>query len=208
MSRACGETIGPRIRICPFVAASGRCSGSNRPDQHNGSCPSMPQSRTRSTSNAISFPAIRSALSEAKRFRIGGRRLRPEQEPSPSTLVRPEPSSRDNPAAGSGASDRGSPASGTTPALRQVRERTLRASQLRHTEAPAIDALALHRACSRSPRTTRFSVELGRSCRPPGGVPLRAPLTDLLAFPLAITRKPPPLITRNDNKPMRGGRRK
>ena len=101
-----------------------------------------------------------------------------------------------------------SPASGKTPALRQVRERTLRASQLCHTEAPAIDALALHRACSRSPRTTRFSVELGRSCRPPGGVPLRAPLTDLLAFPLAITRKPPPLITRNDNKPMRGGRRK
>src|ERR1700754_1312143 len=35
----------------------------------------MPQFRTRSTSNAISFPAIRSALSEAKRFRIGGQRL-------------------------------------------------------------------------------------------------------------------------------------
>src|ERR1700733_5700875 len=100
MSRACGETIGPRIRTCRFVAASGRCSGSNRPDQHNGSCPFMPQSRTRSTSNAISFLAIRSALSEAKRFRIGGRRLRPEQEPSPSTLVRPEPSSRDNPLGG------------------------------------------------------------------------------------------------------------
>ena len=97
MSRACGETIGPRIRTCRFVDASGRCSGSNRPDQHNGSCPFMPQSRTRSTSNAISFPAIRSALLEAKRFRIGGRRLRPEQEPSPSTLVRSEPSSRDNP---------------------------------------------------------------------------------------------------------------
>ena len=43
---------------CRFVDASGRCSGSNRPDQHNGSCPFMPQSRTRSTSNAISFPAI------------------------------------------------------------------------------------------------------------------------------------------------------
>ena len=92
MSRACGETIGPRIHTCQFVVASGRCSGSNRPDQHNGSCPFMPQSRTRSTSNAISFPAIRSALSEAKRFRIGGRRLRPEQEPSPSFLVRSEPS--------------------------------------------------------------------------------------------------------------------
>jgi transposase-like protein len=37
--------------------------------------------------HAISFPVIRSALSEAKRFRIGGRRPRPEQEPSPSTLV-------------------------------------------------------------------------------------------------------------------------
>ena len=37
----------------------------------------MPQFRTRSTSNAISFPAIRSALSEAKRFRIGRRQLRP-----------------------------------------------------------------------------------------------------------------------------------
>src|ERR1700733_14451698 len=96
MSRACGETIGPRIHTCQFVAGSGRCSGSNRPDQHNGSCPFMPQSRTRSTSNAISFPAIRSALLEAKRFRIGGRQLRPEQGPSPSTLVRLEPRSRDN----------------------------------------------------------------------------------------------------------------
>jgi hypothetical protein len=57
----------------------------------------MPQSRTRSMSNAISFPAIRSALSVSKRFRIGGRRLRPDQEATPSTLVRPEPSSRDNP---------------------------------------------------------------------------------------------------------------
>jgi DDE domain len=85
-------------RTCRFVDASGRCSGSNRPDQHNDSCPFVPQSRTRSTSNAISFPAIRSALSEATRFRIGGRQLLPEQEPSPSTLVRPEPGSRDNPA--------------------------------------------------------------------------------------------------------------
>ena len=66
-------------------------------NQHNGSCPFMPQSRTRSTSNAISFPAIRSALSEAKCFRIGGRRLRPEQEPSLGLFVRTEPSSRDNP---------------------------------------------------------------------------------------------------------------
>jgi HAD superfamily hydrolase (TIGR01509 family) len=102
MSRACGETIGPRIRICRFVAASGRCSGSNRPDQHNGSCPSMPQSRTHSTSNVISFPAIRSALSEAKRFRVGGRQLRPEQERALRLLVRPAPSSRDNPQRGHG----------------------------------------------------------------------------------------------------------
>jgi cytochrome b561 len=35
----------------------------------------MLQSRTRSTSNAISFPAARSALSETKRFSIGERRL-------------------------------------------------------------------------------------------------------------------------------------
>jgi hypothetical protein len=75
----------PRIRTCRFVDASGRCIGSNRPDQRNGSCPFMPQSRTRSTSNAISFPAKRFALLEAKRFRIGWRQLRPEQEPSPST---------------------------------------------------------------------------------------------------------------------------
>ena len=61
-------------------------------DQRNGSCPLMPQSRRRSTSNAISFPAIRSALSEAKRFRIGGRRREPEtRAPSPSILVPPEP---------------------------------------------------------------------------------------------------------------------
>jgi probable addiction module antidote protein len=60
----------------------------------------MPQSRTHSTSNAISFPAIRSALSEAKRFRVGGRQLRPEQERALRLLVRPAPSSRDNPIAG------------------------------------------------------------------------------------------------------------
>lgn len=70
MSRARGETIGPRIRTCQFVDASGRCSDSNRADQRNGFCPFMPQSRTHPTSNAISFPAIRSALSEAKRFRM------------------------------------------------------------------------------------------------------------------------------------------
>jgi len=37
------------------------------------------------------------ALSEAKRFRVGGRQLRPEQEQALRLLVRPAPSSRDNP---------------------------------------------------------------------------------------------------------------
>jgi putative transposase len=40
-SRVCGEPIGPRIRTCRFVDATERCSGSNRPDQRNGSYPSM-----------------------------------------------------------------------------------------------------------------------------------------------------------------------
>jgi transposase-like protein len=66
------------------------------PDQRNGSCPFTPSSKIPSTSNAISFPATHSALSEAKRFRIGGRRARPEHEPSLPTLVRPKPSSCDN----------------------------------------------------------------------------------------------------------------
>jgi hypothetical protein len=73
-------------RICRFVRRRERkMQRSNRPAQRNGCCPFMPQSRTRSTSNAISFSAMRSALSEVKRFRIGRRRLRPEQEPSPAT---------------------------------------------------------------------------------------------------------------------------
>ena len=67
------------------------------PGSAQRSCPFMPQSRTHSTSNAISSPATRSALSEAKRFRIGGRQLRPEQEQALRLLVRPAPSSRDNP---------------------------------------------------------------------------------------------------------------
>ena len=33
----------PRIRTCRFVDASGRCSGSNRPDQRNGSCRIWPR---------------------------------------------------------------------------------------------------------------------------------------------------------------------
>ena len=67
MSRACGRTIGPRIRISRRDDANARCSGSNRPDQPNGSCPFMPPSTTRSTSSAISRPATRSASSETKR---------------------------------------------------------------------------------------------------------------------------------------------
>jgi hypothetical protein len=80
MSRACGETIGPRIRICRFVAASGRCSGSNRPDQHNGSRPFMPQSRTHSTSllsvahrELIVFDDPMSSLDHIHRKAIAGR---------------------------------------------------------------------------------------------------------------------------------------
>jgi hypothetical protein len=48
--------------------------GSNRPDRRNGFCPFTPPSRTPSTSNAILFPATRSASSEAKPSRIRGRR--------------------------------------------------------------------------------------------------------------------------------------
>jgi hypothetical protein len=96
MSKACSRTTGPRIRICQCDDASGRCNVSNRPDRRNSSYPFTPSSTTRSTFNAILFPATRSALSEAKRFRIGGRRLRPEQEPSPTDFVRPKPSSRDS----------------------------------------------------------------------------------------------------------------
>ena len=59
MSRACARTIGPRIRINRHADASARCSGSNRPDQPNGSCPFTPSSTTRSTSSVISLPAAR-----------------------------------------------------------------------------------------------------------------------------------------------------
>jgi transposase-like protein len=46
--------------------------------------PFTPPSRIRSTFSAILFPATRSASSEGKRCRIGGRRQRPELDPSPS----------------------------------------------------------------------------------------------------------------------------
>ena len=97
-SRVCAKTIGPRIHIFRFADASERCNGSNRPDQRNGSCLFTPPSRTPSTSNAILFPAIRSAPSEAKPSGIGGQRPRLEFKPSPFRLfLRPKPSSRDNP---------------------------------------------------------------------------------------------------------------
>jgi transposase-like protein len=59
MSRACARTIALRIRINRHEGASVRCSGSNRPDQPNGSCPLPPSSTTRSTSSVISHPATR-----------------------------------------------------------------------------------------------------------------------------------------------------
>jgi hypothetical protein len=43
-------------RTCRFVDASGRCNGSNRKDQRNGSWPFTPSSKIASTSNAILFP--------------------------------------------------------------------------------------------------------------------------------------------------------
>ena len=60
--------------------ASGRCSVSNRPDQPNDSCLFTPPSKTRSTSNAISHPAARSASSETKRSGRGEPPPRPEPE--------------------------------------------------------------------------------------------------------------------------------
>jgi DDE domain len=84
MSKAYARTIGPRIGICRFGDANGRCSVSNLPDQRNGSCLFTPSSRIRSTFSALLFPATRSASSGAKRCRIGRQRSRPEFEPSPS----------------------------------------------------------------------------------------------------------------------------
>jgi transposase-like protein len=79
-SKDCGGTIGPRIRINRLDDASARCSVSNRPDQPNDSCLFTPPSKTRSTSNAISHPAARSASSETKRSGRGELPPRPEPE--------------------------------------------------------------------------------------------------------------------------------
>src|SRR5271165_4158722 len=80
MSRACGTTIGPRIRISRRDDANARCSGSNRLDQPNGSCPFMAPSIARSTSSAISRPATRSASSETTRSGRGEPRRQHEPE--------------------------------------------------------------------------------------------------------------------------------
>jgi hypothetical protein len=74
------RTIGLRIRINRHDGASVRCSGSNRPDQPNGSCPFTPPSKTRSTSNAISYLAARSASSETKHSGRGEPPLRREAQ--------------------------------------------------------------------------------------------------------------------------------
>jgi DDE domain len=79
-SGAYARTIGLRIRINRLDDASGRCSVSNRPDQLNASCLFTPPSKTRSTSNAISHPAARSASSATRRSGRGEPppRLEPE----------------------------------------------------------------------------------------------------------------------------------
>ena len=80
MGRAFARTIGPRIRVNPHDNASVKCSGSNSPDQPNGTFPFTPPSKTRSTSSVIALPAARSASQEMKRSRRG--------EPLPRSEVR------------------------------------------------------------------------------------------------------------------------
>ena len=80
MTRACAQTIGPRIRISRHDGASARCSVSNRPDQPNASCLFTPPSTTHSTSSAISPPAARFASSETKRSGRGEPPPRPGRE--------------------------------------------------------------------------------------------------------------------------------
>src|SRR5271163_5201464 len=80
MTRACAQTIGPRIRISRHDGASARCSVSNRPDPPSVSCPFTPPSTTHSTSSAISPPAARFASSETKRSGRGEPPPRPEHE--------------------------------------------------------------------------------------------------------------------------------
>jgi transposase-like protein len=70
----------PRIRINRLDDESARCSVSKRPDQPNDSCLFTPPSKARSTSNAISHPAARSASSETKRSGRGEPPPRPEAQ--------------------------------------------------------------------------------------------------------------------------------
>ena len=95
-SKDCGGTIGPRIRINRLDDASARCSVSNRPDQPNDSCPFTPPSKTRSTFNAISHPAARSASSETKRSGRGEPPPRPEVSVPSKPPRRADPSWCDN----------------------------------------------------------------------------------------------------------------
>ena len=78
MSKACGRTNGPRIRICRCGDASGRCSVLNRPDQRNGSWLFTPSSRIHSTFSAILFCSV---SSEGRHSRIGRQRQRAKLEP-------------------------------------------------------------------------------------------------------------------------------
>jgi hypothetical protein len=95
-SGACARTIGPRIRINRLDDASARCSVSKRPDQPNDSCLFTPPSKTRSTANAISHPAARSASSETKRSGRGEPPPRPEAQLRLPIFTRPNLGSRDS----------------------------------------------------------------------------------------------------------------
>ena len=83
MCRACARTIGLRIRASRHGDASARCSGSNRWDQLNASCPLVPPSKTLSTSSAIHIRA-RFVSSETKRPDVASRHrgLRPAGLPN------------------------------------------------------------------------------------------------------------------------------
>jgi hypothetical protein len=69
------------IRTSRFDGANARCSASSRPDQLSASYLFTPPSITLSTSSAISYPATRSAFSEAKRSGRGERPPPPDPEP-------------------------------------------------------------------------------------------------------------------------------
>ena len=70
--RDCGRTIGLKTHTSRCGDESENSSGSNRRDQPNGSCRSMPPSTTPSTSNAIFCRAASSSSFELKRLLSGG----------------------------------------------------------------------------------------------------------------------------------------